>query len=147
MGASGLTLHRVTPNPFNPSTEIRFEVPDERPVKLSIHDGSGRLIRSLLDGIAMSGANVVHWEGLNNAGVPVTSGLYLVRLEHDGQVETQKAVLLAVTRGSPSVLQLASMRLHSAGVDLTPWVGNRAYQPPSSFFAGSLEVPGMDCSE
>ncbi|HEU4365059.1 MAG TPA: FG-GAP-like repeat-containing protein, partial [Candidatus Krumholzibacteria bacterium] len=89
------TLAQNYPNPFNPATTIRFELPAGRHrVSLSIYDVTGARVRTLVDGTLPGGAHSATWDGRNNAGSPVGSGVYFYRLSTVGRAETRKMVLL-----------------------------------------------------
>jgi hypothetical protein len=69
------------PNPASERTTIRFELPETTPVSLDIFEVSGRLVRRLAGGDALAaGRYAVSWDGRNQRGEPVASGVYLVRL-------------------------------------------------------------------
>ncbi|MGD8395624.1 MAG: PKD domain-containing protein [Candidatus Eiseniibacteriota bacterium] len=89
-----LVLHQNTPNPFNPSSTIRFELPAAGRVTLRVYDGSGRLIRTLVDAELARDVHRVTWDGRDAGGHAVGSGLYLYRLEAAGRVLQRKMVLL-----------------------------------------------------
>ena len=83
------------PNPFNPRTEIRFSLAAPVAVELSIFDLGGRRLRRLLAGEARpAGVHVQAWDGRDDAGRALASGVYLVRLAAAGQSRAQKLVLL-----------------------------------------------------
>ena len=83
------------PNPFNPYTVIRFALPSSGRVSLRIYDARGRLVRALLDNrVLPAGTNRVQWDGRDEGGVPVASGVYLARLDASGRSLKQKLVLL-----------------------------------------------------
>jgi len=88
---AGLT---IWPNPFNPSTTIRFEVPSESQVSLRIYDVSGRLVRALVEGRRDARVHEVSWDGTDNAGRRVASGVYFCQLNAGSSVEVRKTVLL-----------------------------------------------------
>ncbi len=78
-----LALFRNYPNPFNPSTSISFNVPAQlsnQPVTLEIYNVLGKKVISLFNGTAQSGLNTVRWDGRNQSGILVPSGLYISRL-------------------------------------------------------------------
>lgn len=75
-----LRLLAAAPNPFNPLTIIRLELPRAMTVRLSVHDLRGRQVRCLLDGAAPAGEQAVAWDGLDAQGKPAPAGAYLVRL-------------------------------------------------------------------
>jgi hypothetical protein len=78
---AAVRLLGVAPNPFNPRTSIRFELPDARPVRLQVFDLRGRLVRTLVDAPLPPGRQEVAWDGRNQAGRLVGAGTYLYRLE------------------------------------------------------------------
>ena len=88
-------LRQNAPNPFSPSTTIYFDIPDGGgDVTLQIYDVSGRLVRTLIDGYKPSGAGAVSWNGRNDQGQPVASGIYFYRMTAPGFSEMKKMVLL-----------------------------------------------------
>jgi flagellar hook assembly protein FlgD len=88
-------LRQNAPNPFNPSTTIYFDIPDGGgDVTLQIYDVSGRLVRTLIDGYKPSGAGAVSWNGRNDQGQPMASGIYFYRMTAPGFSEMKKMVLL-----------------------------------------------------
>ncbi len=82
------------PNPFNPSTSIRFALPAAGPARLAVHDLEGRRIRTLVDGELPAGEHLRRWDGRDQLGRPAASGMYVLRLEAAGTVTTRKAVLV-----------------------------------------------------
>jgi hypothetical protein len=87
------------PNPFNPSTTLRFELPKDGCVTLKIYDLSGRLVKVLLSGNQTAGAHTAVWDGTDDAGHKVAAGVYFYRLEFTDangtrQVLTQKMSLV-----------------------------------------------------
>ena len=89
-----LTLYQNYPNPFNPSTVIRFFLPKEATVSLVIYDAAGARVRSLCDGSRPAGYHSIPWDGLNESGGGVSTGVYFYRLLADKKVMTKKMVLL-----------------------------------------------------
>jgi len=77
---SGIRLLPNVPNPFNPSTELRFELDRPGTVELNIYDARGFLVRSLVAGHYAAGLHRVTWDGADRAGRPAASGVYQVRL-------------------------------------------------------------------
>lgn len=93
--AAAAMLLGNAPNPFNPSTRIRYELPiDGAPVRLTIHDLGGRLVRTLVDEAQAAGGHVAPWDGRDDAGQPVAGGVYVYRLSAGSSVESRKMVLL-----------------------------------------------------
>jgi len=87
---SPITLYPPTPNPFNPTTTIRFDLVERRNVELIVYDVSGRKVTTLIDGSPMdAGKHDVVFEGSGLA-----SGLYFYRLNVNGTVKTGKMVLV-----------------------------------------------------
>jgi flagellar hook assembly protein FlgD len=84
----------MNPNPFAEAVGIRYGVGDERggPVRLRIYDVEGRLLRTLIDGTRAQGTAEVWWDGRDDAGRAVAPGVYFVRLDLRGAVETAKLV-------------------------------------------------------
>jgi hypothetical protein len=83
------------PDPFNPVTSVRYELPHPGRVSLRVHDVSGRLVRELVSAEAHdSGSYTVPWDGRDAAGERVASGTYFCRLEVEGSVLTDKMLLV-----------------------------------------------------
>ncbi len=89
-----LVLDQNRPNPFNPSTEIGFSLPHRSTVRLDVFDTAGRLIRVLHDGTLEPGGHSIVWDGTNNAGRAVGSGVYFYRLRAGKETISKKMVLL-----------------------------------------------------
>lgn len=90
-----LALHTNVPNPFNPATSIAYDVPENgTPVSLRIYDVSGRLVRTLADGAHQAGTHRATWDGRNDAGEAVASGVYFCRMQAGSFSDTQRMVLL-----------------------------------------------------
>jgi hypothetical protein len=89
------TLAQNYPNPFNPSTSIEFTLRDRTRVSLKVYDVGGRVVRSLLEGERAPGeVHRVTWDGRNDAGESVSSGVYFYRLVANDFTQTRKMVLL-----------------------------------------------------
>jgi len=82
------------PNPFNPSTRIRFALPRREHVQIAIHDVLGRRIKTLVDATLPAGRHAATWDGTDEAGQPVASGVYFYRLHTDGFTKVRKMMLL-----------------------------------------------------
>jgi hypothetical protein len=91
-------LHPAVPNPFNPRTQLTFDVPGEangaRQVELAIYDVSGRQVRSLVNGAVETGRHTVTWDGRADPGGAAPSGVYFAQLRVGDSVATQKLVML-----------------------------------------------------
>lgn len=84
----------VYPNPFNPRTTIRFDVPARGWVRVSVYDARGSRVAKLVDREYEAGSHTVSWTGRDDRGVPSGSGVYFARLESNGATSTRKLVLL-----------------------------------------------------
>jgi hypothetical protein len=87
-------LHANRPNPFNPRTEIAFDLPARGRAQLVIYAVNGTRIRGLLDAVLDPGPHRSSWDGTDDAGRAVSSGLYLYRLQGAGQAATRRMMLL-----------------------------------------------------
>ena len=92
------SLAQNSPNPFNPSTSIQYEIPPEInavPVRLEIYGLRGQKVSVLVDHTSQpAGTYTVHWDGKDSYGRPVSSGVYFYRLKAGDFVATRKMVLL-----------------------------------------------------
>jgi len=90
-----ITLLPPAPNPFNPATTLRFELARDTTVDLEIFDPAGRLIRTLLTGRTFgAGEHRLQWDGRDDGGLAVGSGVYLAQFKADGLPQIQKLVLM-----------------------------------------------------
>ena len=87
-------IRAVTPNPFNPLTTVRFQLTRAGHAELHVYDLSGRHVRRLAAERFESGEHRVEWNGLNDGGLAVPSGVYLIRLQGEGFVESRRAALV-----------------------------------------------------
>ena len=76
----GYALSQNHPNPFNPETTIRYELAETGAVRLSVYNVSGQLIRTLVDGEHPAGTYSVTWDGTDDTGQDVASGVYIARM-------------------------------------------------------------------
>ncbi len=90
------SLGQNAPNPFNPSTTIKFAVPEGKagPVTLKVYDVRGRLVRSLVDGSKEAGTYALFWDGTDGNGQNVSSGVYFYRMVAGDFTQTRKMVML-----------------------------------------------------
>ncbi len=82
------------PNPFNPTTTISFSIPEESKVELIINNIKGQKIRSLLNDQISAGEHSIIWNGEDDSGKKVSSGVYLYKLTVDDKIEAVKKCLL-----------------------------------------------------
>ncbi len=91
---ASFALHQNNPNPFNPATSIRFDLPRAGDVRLEIFDVSGRRIAILAEGRREAGRHEVLWRGGDERGRPASSGVYFYKLTAPGYSETKRMLLL-----------------------------------------------------
>jgi len=87
-------LHGAAPNPFNPLTEIRFTLGQPTEARLAVYDARGQLVRVLGSGLFAAGTQAVDWNGTDESGRQLPSGIYFARLDAAGAVQTTKLVLV-----------------------------------------------------
>jgi len=91
---SVFALHPNAPNPFNPSTTIRYDVPVESRVTLTVFDARGRLVNTLVNAMTKPGRYAVVWDGRDANGVRLPSGMYFSRIQAPAFTQTQKMLML-----------------------------------------------------
>ena len=91
---TGFVLLQNYPNPFNPSTTIRFELPVQAEVLLAVYNLLGQRIAVLVNENRPAGVYTVQWNGTDDTGQAVSSGVYLLRLEAGDQVRLARMTLL-----------------------------------------------------
>jgi hypothetical protein len=87
-------LSDAYPNPFNPTTTLSFSIPLESHIKLNVYDMAGRLVRTLVDKNMSMGYHNMEWNGLDNSGHAVSSGMYIYSLKGEGVSITKKMVMM-----------------------------------------------------
>jgi hypothetical protein len=87
-------LDQNYPNPFNPSTTVRYQIPNNANVNLDIYNLQGQKIRTLVSKEQKAGYYSVVWDGRNEAGQTVSSGLYLYRVQAGSFVATHKMLMI-----------------------------------------------------
>jgi hypothetical protein len=87
-------LAQNSPNPFNPTTAIRFAIAKAGRVDLVVYDVRGARVRTLASGEKPAGAQTVYWDGRDDAGRPVASGVYVCRLASGSFTDSRKMILL-----------------------------------------------------
>jgi hypothetical protein len=89
-----MSLAQNVPNPFNATTRIFFTLPRGGETTLRIYDVRGRVVRTLLNGPRSAGPQSIDWNGRNDNGANVASGVYFYRLHAEGQLFQRKMTLL-----------------------------------------------------
>lgn len=92
--SSRFTLDQNTPNPFNPSTTIRYTLAKDTDVTLRIFDVRGRVVRTLVEGPQSAGPHAVEWDGRNGHGGASASGVYVYRLQAGGESQQRSMSLV-----------------------------------------------------
>jgi len=87
-------LSQNFPNPFNPTTTIAYSIPENSKVKLTIYNLTGRRITDLVQSQISAGIYSVNWDGTNDTGHPVSSGLYLYTIETDNFRAMKKMIYM-----------------------------------------------------
>ncbi len=88
------TLYQNYPNPFNPSTTIKFALKEKADVVLKVYNILGQEVRTLVNVKQSAGYKTVLWDGRDNNGVPVATGVYIYRIQANDFVKNKKMVLL-----------------------------------------------------
>ena len=91
---SGFSFITNYPNPFNPVTTIRYDLPENAFVNITIFDMMGRQVSKLVSSHQTSGYKSVRWNATNDRGFPVNAGIYLYRIDVGQFRQTKKMVLL-----------------------------------------------------
>jgi flagellar hook assembly protein FlgD len=89
-----LTLYQNFPNPFNPTTNIAFSVPEASMVSIKVYNIKGQLVRNLLDEYTSAGTHTIQWHGDNDLGRAIGSGIYFIKISDETSSVIRKAVLL-----------------------------------------------------
>jgi hypothetical protein len=92
--AQEFVLSQNYPNPFNSSTSISYQLMRYSDVRLDIFNQRGQLVRTLVQGQQATGSHSVQWDGLDYNGQPVSSGVYMYRLQAEHQMLTRKLMLM-----------------------------------------------------
>ncbi|MCD4692057.1 MAG: T9SS type A sorting domain-containing protein, partial [Calditrichales bacterium] len=87
-------LHPNYPNPFNPTTTIKYDIPKEAHVLLKIYNIRGQEVRTLVDSKVSTGSHRVVWNGTNNHGEPVTSGIYIYKMKAGNYSTVKKMIFI-----------------------------------------------------
>jgi hypothetical protein len=82
------------PNPFNPGTTIRYDVPSSGRVVVSVYTAAGARVATLVDTHRDAGSYSVPWEGRDDRGAPVSTGIYFVKVTFGNDIKTRKVALV-----------------------------------------------------
>ncbi len=87
-------LHSAYPNPFNPVTTIRFDLPKQSDVKIIIYNNLGKIVKVLINSNLNAGRHTVQWDSKDRFGEAVSAGVYLYKIEAGDYQATKKMILL-----------------------------------------------------
>jgi len=88
------SLHQNFPNPFNPITTLRYDLPEDNFVMLTVYDMLGRVVTQLVNTTQEAGYKSVQWNAIDMHGKPVSAGVYLYQIRAGEFIQTRKMVLL-----------------------------------------------------
>jgi fibronectin type 3 domain-containing protein len=88
------TLQQNTPNPFNPMTTIQYQLAEQTPVRLTIYNISGQMVRVLVDADQTAGFYTIRWDGRDSRGQTVSSGLYIYRIDAGSFTGVRKMIFV-----------------------------------------------------
>ena len=87
-------LYNNYPNPFNPVTTVKYDLPEGWFVDITIYDMLGNVVNNLVNTNQSSGYKSIQWNATNNQGEPVSAGVYLYKIQAGYFVDTKKMILL-----------------------------------------------------
>ena len=87
-------LHQNYPNPFNPSTVIHYTVPIASVVEVTVYNIFGQEVKTIINEFKIAGSYRVTWDGRNNFGNNVSSGIYIYKLQSVNQLRMKKMILV-----------------------------------------------------
>jgi hypothetical protein len=93
-GPAIFSLDQNYPNPFNPTTTIHFTLPKSEETHLAIYDILGRRVRTLIEGVTSHGVHEITWDGADDMGKVVPTGIYFYKLQAGTQSETKKLIFI-----------------------------------------------------
>jgi biotin operon repressor len=92
---SGETLSiRSYPNPFNPETNIEYQIKSATEILITIYDVQGKRVKSLADDYRQAGTYTIKWNGLNESGIQVPSGVYFIRISAGNEILNHRIVMM-----------------------------------------------------
>ena len=87
-------LSQNFPNPFNSGTIIRFALPTSENVELTVYNLAGQKVTTLAEGLRQAGSYALNWDGRDESGHALASGIYFYKLQTETQEETRKLLVL-----------------------------------------------------
>ena len=87
-------IHQNYPNPFNPITTLRYGLPEDAMVNITIYDMMGRIVSTLVNENQSSGYKTLQWNATNDSGQPVSAGVYIYAIKAGNFAQTKKMILL-----------------------------------------------------
>jgi flagellar hook assembly protein FlgD len=87
-------LQQNYPNPFNPSTTLPLTLLKRSDVRAAVYDMLGKKVKILYNGFLSAGHHHLHWDGCDNSGTPVPSGVYICRLSNNSMIHIYQKMLL-----------------------------------------------------
>lgn len=87
-------LYQNYPNPFNPTTTVKFDLPKDGFVKIFIYNVLGQRVRTLVNETMSAGVKRIVWDGRNDSGIMVTSGLYIYQINAGNYSNTRKMIFM-----------------------------------------------------
>lgn len=91
---SAVRLEPTFPNPFRAETTVRYALPADQRVRVSVYSTEGRHLATLADGVESAGSHARRWQATDDQGRPLSAGIYLIRIETQGAAQTRKVVLI-----------------------------------------------------
>ena len=91
---SSFKLHQNYPNPFNPTTRIKYDIPKLSEVRIVVYNLMGRQVAILFDGIKPAGYHNISWDGTNQLGDHVSSGMYVYSIHTDNYISSKKMIFI-----------------------------------------------------
>jgi len=91
---SEISLHQNYPKPFNPTTTINYSLKENSKVSLNIYNIKGQKVKQLINDQVSAGQHTIVWNGLDDDGKSVTSGVYFYKLKAGNFEQTRKMILM-----------------------------------------------------
>ena len=91
---NNFALYQNQPNPFNPITTLRYDLPRNEMINITIYDMKGRIIKTLVNSSQTAGHKTIQWNATNEQNKPVSAGLYLYTVQAGEFRQTRKMLLL-----------------------------------------------------